>query len=109
MWMPTKPSDLFIFGDFLSASGRRGNGVEDARSVYLEPQLLSKSLQMCGGGAGGGQVCRRWSRVQRSHSSVQCLDQASNTLKISPAGWKGHMRADLLFFLGCGAHHCYPH
>lgn len=54
MWMPTKPSDLFIFGDFLSASGRRGNGVEDARSVYLEPQLLSKSLQMCGGGRGEG-------------------------------------------------------
>lgn len=56
MWMPTKPSDLFIFGDFLSASGRRGNGVEGARSVYLEPQLLSKSLQMCGGGGGGAIV-----------------------------------------------------
>lgn len=106
--MPTKPSDLFIFGDFLSASGRRGNGVEDARSVYLEPQLLSKSLQMCGGG-GGGKCAGAGAAVQRSHSSVQCLDQASNTLKISPAGWKGHMRADLLFFLGCGAHHCYPH
>lgn len=56
MRMPTKPSDLFIFGDFLSASGRRGNGVEDARSVCLEPQLLSKSLQMCGGGGASVQV-----------------------------------------------------